>query len=120
MKGAGSGREAARHAGGQPCQGALLHIAGAHKTAWCWGHSINSSHCNPNAPTKPKPSFRPTLTRSILLRMEKLMKLVSMSTRYGGPSCVLYRKNSAAGVLSLPGAREHTRDVNERKARLRR
>ena len=33
--------------------------------------------------------------------MEKLMKLVSTSTWYGGPSCVLYLKNSAVGVFSL-------------------
>ena len=29
------------------------------------------------------------------------MKLVSSSTWYGGPSCVLYLKNSAVGVFSL-------------------
>ena len=38
--------------------------------------------------------------------MEKLMKLVSTSTWYGGPSCVLYLKNSAVGVFSLPGPGE--------------
>ncbi len=38
-----------------------------------------------------------------LFFMEKLMKLVSTSTWYGGPSCVLYLKNSAVGVFSLRG-----------------
>ena len=33
--------------------------------------------------------------------MEKLMKLVSTNTRYGGPSCVLYWKNNADDACSL-------------------
>lgn len=33
--------------------------------------------------------------------MVKLIKLVSRRTWYGGPSCVLYLKNKAVGVLSL-------------------
>ena len=41
------------------------------------------------------------LIRSILFLMEKLIKLVSIRTRYGGPSCVLYLKNREDGVLSL-------------------
>lgn len=46
-----------------------------------------------------------------LFFMEKLMKLVSTSTWYGGPSCVLYLKNSAVGVFSLantPAAHTHS------------
>ena len=39
--------------------------------------------------------------RSILLRIEKFIKLVSIKTLYGGPSWVLYLKNNADGVLSL-------------------
>ena len=36
--------------------------------------------------------------------MAKLMKLVSTSTWYGGPSCALYWKNSAVETFSLqPG-----------------
>lgn len=33
--------------------------------------------------------------------MAKLMKLVSTSTWYGGPSCALYWKNSAVDTFSL-------------------
>ena len=36
--------------------------------------------------------------------MEKLIKLVSMMTLYGGPKAELYLKNSADGVLFLSGA----------------
>ena len=36
-----------------------------------------------------------------LFLMEKLMKLVSTRTWYGGPSCELYLKKSAVGVFSL-------------------
>ena len=36
-----------------------------------------------------------------LFLIEKLMKLVSTRTWYGGPSWVLYLKNNAAGVFSL-------------------
>ena len=39
-----------------------------------------------------------------MLLMEKLIKLVSMMTRYGGPRAELYLKNSADGVLFLSGA----------------
>ena len=41
-----------------------------------------------------------------MLLMEKLIKLVSMMTRYGGPRAELYLKNSADGVLFLSGAEE--------------
>jgi len=40
------------------------------------------------------------LIRSILFRMLKFIKLVSMSTRYGGPSCVLYLKKRAEDAFS--------------------
>ncbi len=40
-------------------------------------------------------------TTSILFLIEKLRKLVSTITWYGGPSCVLCAKNNADGVWSL-------------------
>jgi hypothetical protein len=44
--------------------------------------------------------------RLTLFLMEKLMKFVSTSTWYGGPSCVLYLKNMADDTFSLQIQRE--------------
>ena len=38
---------------------------------------------------------------SSLFLIEKLMKLVSIRTWYGGPSCVLYWKNNAVGTWTI-------------------
>lgn len=43
-------------------------------------------------------------TTSSLFLIEKLMKLVSMSTLYGGPRAALYLKNRFDGIWSLHSA----------------
>ena len=53
--------------------------------------------------------------RVTLLEMEKLMKLVSTSTWYGGPSAVLWRKKSAEETLGLGGRERGGR--SERRGR---
>lgn len=46
-------------------------------------------------------------SRQTLFWMEKLMKFVSTSTWYGGPSAVLYLKKSAEDVLGLQNIQAH-------------
>ncbi len=46
-------------------------------------------------------------SRQTLFWMEKLMKFVSTSTWYGGPSAVLYLKKSAEEVLGLQNIQAH-------------
>lgn len=43
-----------------------------------------------------------------LFWMEKLMKLVSTITRYGGPSAVLYLKNNAEEIAGLQTINQRT------------